>query len=817
MEPTDTTGEVDEPFTLTATVTGPGGAPLAGVQVMFQDNSFFQQACDGPNPVASDAAGKATCSFTESFASTQQLTAFADTNGDFSLGIDEPRAETTRVWKSRPPAALTLAPENESVQINHLSCVTATVTDSFEEGTGERLVRFSVAGVNTVDPETVTTGFAGEADFCYQGTVPGDDTITAYADTDEDGVKDAGEPSGTATKSWLGSDLELVLEPAESEGEVQTDHTLAATVTSAGDPVPDVDVTFERTDSPAGQGLACNQGGVTITTGADGTAACTFSSFYAGDDAIRAFVDDNHDNAFEDGEAFATAHRTWISRPPADVELQPETEGASVAGAERCLSAFVRDEQFSPAGLRLVRFSIAGANAQITPAPVRADTFGGAQLCYTGANAGTDTVTAFADTDEDGVKDAGEPTASVVRRWLSAEPTLTLSPPSATAGIGSTHTLTATATVGGLPAEGVQIYFGRQGFFFFECAALTGADGKATCDVTSSSAATITYEAFADTNLNASPDVQESQATAEVTWQRPDQPATITLAPGSATRLVGTQHCVTAVGQGRREPRHGRVDAPLHRHGPEPGERQRDVQLPGRGELLRHGRERGHRHLRGLRRHGRRPGQGRRRARRHRDTAAPRPAARHAGLDAGRQHEPRRQRARADGDRHRRRRAGRRRQGALRGGRAERGDRQRHHHLGRQVRVHTRRRVRGHRHDHRLRRHRRRQRQGRRRAVGHGDRALDHGSADLARARAAGRVVDGRRRALRHGDGPRRPRSPAGQPTRPLLGRRAEPGHRGRDDDVGGHRQALLDRRQRRHGHRHRVRRHRPGRHPRRR
>ena len=156
-------------------------------------------------------------------------------------------------------------------------------------------------------------------------------------------------------------------------------------------------------------------------------------------------------------------------------------------------------------------------------------------------------MTAFADTDEDGVKDAGEPTASVVRRWLSAEPTLTLSPPSATAGIGSTHTLTATATVGGLPAEGVQIYFGRQGFFFFECAALTGADGKATCDVTSSSAATITYEAFADTNLNASPDVQESQATAEVTWQRPDQPATITLAPGSATRLVGTQHCVTAV------------------------------------------------------------------------------------------------------------------------------------------------------------------------------------------------------------------------------------------------------------------------------
>ena len=437
-----------------------------------------------------------------------------------------------------------------------------------------------------------------------------------------------------------------MLEPAESEGEVQTGHTLTATVRSAGNPVPDVDVTFQRTAGPAGQGLACNQGGVTRTTGADGTALCTFSAFYAGDDTLRAFVDDNHDNTFEDGESFATAHRKWISRPPADVELQPETQGASVIGAERCISAFVRDEQFSPAGLRLVRFSIAGANAQITPAPVRADTFGGAQLCYTGANAGTDTVTAYADSDEDGVKDDGEPTASVVRRWLSAEPTLTLSPPSATAGIGTTHTLTATATVGGLPAEGVQIYFRRQGFFFNDCTALTGADGKATCGVTSSSAATITYEAFADTNLNSSLDVQEGQATAEVTWQRPgpagDDHARARLGhpPG---RHAALRH---RGGQGRREPRHGQWTLRFAVTGPNPASGSATSNSQGEGELLRDGRER------------RAPTPTRctptPTATRSRTRASPAPPRQLRRLaqppdtldpDAGRQHEPRRQRA----------------------------------------------------------------------------------------------------------------------------------------------------------------------------
>jgi hypothetical protein len=49
-----------------------------------------------------------------------------------------------------------------------------------------------------------TTDMNGECDFTYQGPpLPGADAISAYADTDADNTRDAGEPSGTATKAWL--------------------------------------------------------------------------------------------------------------------------------------------------------------------------------------------------------------------------------------------------------------------------------------------------------------------------------------------------------------------------------------------------------------------------------------------------------------------------------------------------------------------------------------------------------------------------------------------------------------------------------------
>jgi Mg-chelatase subunit ChlD len=102
-----------------------------------------------------------------------------------------------------PPATLTLAPKTDTNTVDDQHCVTATVKDVFGNATPGITVRFSVAGaVNTSGPQT--TNASGQAQFCYTGpALPGSDLITAYADTNGDNVKQADEPSDTATKLWV--------------------------------------------------------------------------------------------------------------------------------------------------------------------------------------------------------------------------------------------------------------------------------------------------------------------------------------------------------------------------------------------------------------------------------------------------------------------------------------------------------------------------------------------------------------------------------------------------------------------------------------
>src|SRR5436309_2365650 len=42
----------------------------------------------------------------------------------------------------------------------------------------------------------------GQATFCYTASLPGTDTIHAFADTNGNGTQDANEPFGEATKVW---------------------------------------------------------------------------------------------------------------------------------------------------------------------------------------------------------------------------------------------------------------------------------------------------------------------------------------------------------------------------------------------------------------------------------------------------------------------------------------------------------------------------------------------------------------------------------------------------------------------------------------
>jgi Bacterial Ig-like domain (group 1) len=104
-----------------------------------------------------------------------------------------------------PPATLTLTPATDTNPLGTQHCVIAHVVDQFGNPTPGRTVRFSVSGVGTGSGAVVTNA-SGNAQFCYTGPLApvGDDTITAFADTNLNGVDDgASEPNDSAIKHWI--------------------------------------------------------------------------------------------------------------------------------------------------------------------------------------------------------------------------------------------------------------------------------------------------------------------------------------------------------------------------------------------------------------------------------------------------------------------------------------------------------------------------------------------------------------------------------------------------------------------------------------
>jgi hypothetical protein len=112
-------------------------------------------------------------------------------------------AFVTKLATAAVPATLVLDPLADTNTVGTSHTVTATVTDANGQPVEGVVVRFTVTGsVNTAGD--CTTDENGQCDFTYQGPpLPGADAITAFADTDNDGTLDPGEPTGAATKAWV--------------------------------------------------------------------------------------------------------------------------------------------------------------------------------------------------------------------------------------------------------------------------------------------------------------------------------------------------------------------------------------------------------------------------------------------------------------------------------------------------------------------------------------------------------------------------------------------------------------------------------------
>jgi len=120
---------------------------------------------------------------------------------DFSSYRSTPAAGTP--CSAGSPATLTLTPAAATNPVETQHCVTATVEDAMGRPVPDVIVQFTVTGsVNTSG--SAVTDANGEAKFCYMGpALPGADVIRAFADANNNGMEDLGEPFDVAAKAWV--------------------------------------------------------------------------------------------------------------------------------------------------------------------------------------------------------------------------------------------------------------------------------------------------------------------------------------------------------------------------------------------------------------------------------------------------------------------------------------------------------------------------------------------------------------------------------------------------------------------------------------
>jgi hypothetical protein len=230
---------------------------------------------------------------------------------DSNIGFDTFR------FSVATPATLTLDPDTDTNTVGAPHTVTATVTDASDNPTPGVTVRFSVTGANNANGSS-TTDANGQASFTYTGTVTGSDAITAFADTDNDGLQDPDEPGDTAAKTWTaGPPATLTLDPPTASNPVGRQHCVTATVEDAfGNPTPGITVRFTV---PTHVATHASPSSGEPTTDANGEATFCFSATLPGMDDIHAFADTDNDNTQDVGEPFGDATKTWM--PPASTEF----------------------------------------------------------------------------------------------------------------------------------------------------------------------------------------------------------------------------------------------------------------------------------------------------------------------------------------------------------------------------------------------------------------------------------------------------------------------------------------------------------------
>ena len=378
---------------------------------------------------------------------------------------------SAHVFLRDDPATLTLSPLELTGPIDLTHTITAAVVSVSGQPLRDVIVRFSVSGAVTTDGEC-TTDATGQCAFTYDGpSTAGTDTIAGFADTNRDGVRDAGEPDGSATKSWVDDDVESdrdadgigdsvdncvsvansdqtntdgdakgdACDPDDDNDSV-TDENDAFPLDASewsdtdadgtgnnadedddNDGVNDVADAFpldpsETTDTD-GDGTGNNADGDDDNDGVpDATDAFPLNPLESRDSdgdgtGDNADPDDDNDGIPDSIDAFPFDPARGLL-----MALTPPTDTNAV-GTQHCVTALVTGALGSSVPGITVRFTVTGSIE--SSGSIVTDASGRAVFCYMGPTLpGADAIVAHADFDGDGAVDAPEPTSTATKSWL---------------------------------------------------------------------------------------------------------------------------------------------------------------------------------------------------------------------------------------------------------------------------------------------------------------------------------------------------------------------------------------------------------------
>lgn len=187
VSPGTQTWSVGAIATITVTETDANQTPVSNIGVTFQVSGANNQQ----SSMLTDLNGQAIFTYTSQTPGTDQVTVWGYGGQNQTVDVN---------WLG-PAASVSLVPSATNLDPGNRVYLSATIRDSAKDLLPGVTVNWLVNGVNTLTYSN-TTDSNGVVNFSYVSPTGGNDTVTAYVDLNNDGVRDNGEPYQSISIYW---------------------------------------------------------------------------------------------------------------------------------------------------------------------------------------------------------------------------------------------------------------------------------------------------------------------------------------------------------------------------------------------------------------------------------------------------------------------------------------------------------------------------------------------------------------------------------------------------------------------------------------